>query len=552
MKLGYTQLFLFLLPFIAVAAPPTGAVKFVILQPQNSTVGTPVTVTVQAQKTNSTVDTAYQNDVTLVTSGSATGGGLVDIIDGVGTREINDLIAETVTLSLSDTQSTGLAVSSTKDVTFAPLGGGSVWNQIKFLFRDDDGTEVIATGFGAPDAGQNANITSVSPGTNFRLRFQIKVTDADGTITPRLEFKEGTDCATGNWTVLTSVSNNFALELSPNFNDGSTTTQQLTGGKNFVAGQILESTNPASALNLLQNKSTEYEWSLGAADTIPLGTTYSFRITNGGTALNNYEQCPSFTTQSPPAPPPSGGGGGVRQRAVRFSGQAYPESKIEVLFKSSVDALYFNIPEAALSVSPNGVFSASYIGLIGGNYFFALRAEDKDSRKTGIWPFTVIGLGDELVGENLLVPPTVGFLRAAVRKGDLLTVMGYAAPESAIEIEVDGWLLREKGGAGINGFYKMLIPTSELSLGVHTIQVRQKDRSGKTSDFSLKRTFVVSKLFFPETDLNNDDKINISDWSVFLSLFHSENKEQKMRLDFNEDGKVNLSDFGIFIKTVRL
>ena len=548
-----TFLLLFLLfPASAFAAPPTGAVKFTILQPSNSTVGTPVTVTVQAQKTNSTVDTAYENDVTLVTSGSATGGGLVDIVNGVGTLSINDSIAETITLSLSDTQATGLDVSSTKDVTFASLGGGAVWNQIKFWFRDDDGGEATATGYSVGDAGQNANITGVAPGANFRLRFQIKVTDADSTISPRLEFKEGTDCTTGDWTAITPSSASMSLNVSPNFDDGATTTQQLTGGSNFAAGQILESTNPASSLSLLQNKSTEYEWSLKVSESAPLGTTYSLRITNNGTGLNTYEQCPSLAMQSPPPAPSSGGGGGVRPTMVRFSGRAYPGSKLEVLRRSAIDEIYRNVPETSYTISESGEFQATFVALLGGDYFFALRAEDKDGRKTGIWSFTVNLLSqNELVAEHLLVPPTIGFLRGAVRKGDPLTVMGYATPLSSIEIELDGWPHDAEIKAGEGGFYKILIPTAELPFGAHTIRSRQKDADGKASEFSTKRVFMVSKLFVPKTDLNNDDKINISDWSIFLSRWESDKGGARESIDLNDDGKIDISDFSIFIRTIK-
>ena len=97
---------------------PVGATRFVILDPPDGPVGTPITVTVQAQDGSGTVITSENRDVTLVTTGSATGGGLVDIQNGVGTRDINDAVPETVTLSLSDTQGTGLDVSSTQTVDF--------------------------------------------------------------------------------------------------------------------------------------------------------------------------------------------------------------------------------------------------------------------------------------------------------------------------------------------------------------------------------------------------------------------------------------------------
>ncbi len=98
----------------------TIATQFVILPPSSGTVDAPVVVTVQAQKSGGEIDTAYQNDVTLNTAGSATGGGLVNIVNGVGTLSLSDTVAETVQLSLVDSQGTGLAVTSVQNLVFAP------------------------------------------------------------------------------------------------------------------------------------------------------------------------------------------------------------------------------------------------------------------------------------------------------------------------------------------------------------------------------------------------------------------------------------------------
>ena len=57
--------------------------------------------------------------MTLVADGSATGEGLVDIVNGAGTLDISNQVAQTVNLSLSDSQTTGFAVTSTQDVVFA-------------------------------------------------------------------------------------------------------------------------------------------------------------------------------------------------------------------------------------------------------------------------------------------------------------------------------------------------------------------------------------------------------------------------------------------------
>ena len=103
---------------VTVALTPIVATRFVILNPGDSRISNPVTVTVKAEDGDGNVDVTFQNDVTLNATGSATGAGLVDIINGVGTIQINDAIVETITLSLSDTQTTGLNVSSTAQINF--------------------------------------------------------------------------------------------------------------------------------------------------------------------------------------------------------------------------------------------------------------------------------------------------------------------------------------------------------------------------------------------------------------------------------------------------
>lgn len=109
---------------VIVSDVPIVATRFTILNPANVAVGNNATITVRAEDGSGNVDTTYQNDVTLVASGSATGEGLVDIVDGVGTITVSDNIPETVILSLTDSEGTGLNVSSTQDIVFSSSSGG--------------------------------------------------------------------------------------------------------------------------------------------------------------------------------------------------------------------------------------------------------------------------------------------------------------------------------------------------------------------------------------------------------------------------------------------
>jgi hypothetical protein len=76
------------------------AVKFVITEATDGTIDLASLVVIQAQDGAGNVVDTYQQDVTLVASGSATGGGLVNIVNGVGTTTISNNVVETVNLSL--------------------------------------------------------------------------------------------------------------------------------------------------------------------------------------------------------------------------------------------------------------------------------------------------------------------------------------------------------------------------------------------------------------------------------------------------------------------
>ena len=98
------------------------ATKYVVIDPTDGTVAAPVTVTVQLQDQFGIVVTTgadKDKDVTLATNGSATGGGVVNIANGVGTRDISDTVAETVTLSLNTPVLVGADVTSTQNLVFA-------------------------------------------------------------------------------------------------------------------------------------------------------------------------------------------------------------------------------------------------------------------------------------------------------------------------------------------------------------------------------------------------------------------------------------------------
>ncbi len=165
---------------VTVSSEPVIATRFVILPVAGAFVNSPITITVQAQDANGNIDTTYQTGVTLNTSDSATGGGLVNIANGVGAIIIQDAFPEVVTLSLSDTKYTGLDVSSVQTVTFSivpetpPATGGG------------GGAQPIITGVqlsGFAFANARVDILAVSPQATRREGYVTAAADGSFTIT---------------------------------------------------------------------------------------------------------------------------------------------------------------------------------------------------------------------------------------------------------------------------------------------------------------------------------------------------------------------------------
>ncbi|TSC94029.1 MAG: outer membrane adhesin-like protein [Parcubacteria group bacterium Licking1014_1] len=255
----------------------------------------------------------------------------------------------------------------------------------------------------------------------------------------------------------------------------------------------------------------------------------------------------------PPAPAPSGGGGGPAVPGkIVFSGYAYPKSTIEVLRKSIADESYLQVPSESIKISDDGSFLISYIGLVGGDYLFALRIKDKDGRSTSILAFNIsFSSGDLFEVKDILAPPTIGFEKASITKNEVMKLLGYATPNNMVELKIDS-SKNKKIKADQTGFWSFDVDTTYLSYGEHSVRARQITSESKLSNFSLTRVFKLSKLAVPKADLNDDSIIDIHDWSVFLFRWGNEDSALRLQDDINGDGEVNIFDFSLFLQAIKI
>ncbi|MFI3156052.1 MAG: hypothetical protein QX199_07825, partial [Methylococcaceae bacterium] len=355
------------------------ATRFIIQDPADGTVGSSIPVTIRAEDDFGSVDTTVQTDVTLLTSGSASGGGLVDIINGIGTMTLSDAVAEAVTLSLSDTESTGLDVSSAQSVNFASAS--------------------------------------------------------------------------------------------------------VPGG----AGPSTETPAP-------------------------------------------------IVVETPVVP------------ILRFSGQAYPGATASLFGQTTTEKLFLI---KTTVTAPDGTFTLEYTDILPSILSYSVEITDAQQNVAPPVVFTAPVTQDAVTVLSFLASTTLQVLQSSVLHGLHFSITGSAVPKGRVELSVDGNDPVQFVQADSNGLYQLFLETLDLDFGEHTLRTRQTTPDGQVGEYSIAQTVFVTHLLNKQMDLNGDDAINITDWSIFLVRWLSTDAATRLLLDFNSDGVVNISDLSIFIRTLR-
>lgn len=263
----------------------------------------------------------------------------------------------------------------------------------------------------------------------------------------------------------------------------------------------------------------------------------------------------SATPAAPPPPPPAGGGGGgggggtiIPQTIVNFSGRAYPKSSVTFLKDAQI--------AVTTIAGTDAQFSASLTNLTGGNYIFAVYAEDKDGNRSSLLTFPVaVTTGATTNVSGIFLAPTLSADKSEVKKGDTVTLFGQSVPKSDIIISVNS--AEEFFGRTItdkDGIYLYNFDTTVLEYGSHTAKSKSSIGNELISSFSAITNFKVGTKNVIATkttkcsiigDLNNDCKVNLTDFSIMAYWYKRTLSGNGFRADLNRDGKVNLTDFSI-------
>ena len=252
---------------------------------------------------------------------------------------------------------------------------------------------------------------------------------------------------------------------------------------------------------------------------------------------------PSSTNGSSPPPVNLGGYGPA---SAHFYGHVFPGADIQVFAKSSVSGPYASVPSKKVNIADNGSFEIALEDFLQASYFFAIQARDKNNNSTALISFAQFAIADvDWVVKDIIVPPTLALDSAVVGIKSPVRLSGYAIPGATVNIFIDGKIAGNvKPDA--SGYYAFAATSTGLSLGSHSVFAKGIFL-GKTSDPSLQRTFSLATEANSIVDLNGDQSATISDWSIFLSRWRSEDKKTRATIDFNRDGKIDIRDFSIFL-----
>lgn len=252
-----------------------------------------------------------------------------------------------------------------------------------------------------------------------------------------------------------------------------------------------------------------------------------------------------------------GGGGGVgiiqpiipklENPDLSISGWSYSESEVIVL----QDGVEIQRESSDL----DGVFNISFEELEKGVYTYNVYSNDPEDVKSKGHSAT-FWMEDDTKTElsDIILPPTIQILSSS-ENIEILTVSGYSVPGSQIEAwyypkNTTGQIIKEWVQIDQNFKWSLDIDKTELEYQNYLIKTRSNLPKVGYSGFSDIKEFSINQNDAEEgeckisnADLNNDDSVNLVDFSILMYHWGTSN----VAADVNCDGNVNLVDFSILM-----
>ncbi|MBP9669521.1 MAG: hypothetical protein KBE09_04505 [Candidatus Pacebacteria bacterium] len=225
---------------------------------------------------------------------------------------------------------------------------------------------------------------------------------------------------------------------------------------------------------------------------------------------------------------------------VVLRGKAYPNSSVNILLDGK------KVGTVLADVHADFLFSTSDITPGTANFSFIAKDKDGNDSITTSMVFEVVQSAITTVA-NIFIPPTLVVNERRIKPGEPLTISGSTVPKSKVTT-----LLKAKDESKLNadaddtGSWALQVDTASLTEGFHTAKALFELSSTVKSGYGRSVNFFVGEGepgILASADLNQDGKVNLVDFSIFLLSWGKKEGDS----DFNGDGAVNLADFSIML-----
>lgn len=245
-----------------------------------------------------------------------------------------------------------------------------------------------------------------------------------------------------------------------------------------------------------------------------------------------------------PYPPPPGESG------VVLEGWAYPGRDVIILQDGK------EVGIAATNVQAK--FGGFIKDVAQGTYAFGIRSTDSSGVESLLYSTTFfVEKGTQSTVSDIILAPTISVNKNTFSAGEKLEIFGETAPSSVVEAwifpsgvikEDDESVIKKDGVSTGAGKWNFIIDTEELGAGTFNLKSRVKIEGVNYSEFGKKINISVGVVQGEEgvcagADLNQDGKVNITDFSILLYYWGTNNA----CADQNHNGSVDLIDFSIMM-----
>jgi hypothetical protein len=262
----------------------------------------------------------------------------------------------------------------------------------------------------------------------------------------------------------------------------------------------------------------------------------------------------------------------IRNQSVTLANDAGPTIAVSAIVDnmlSSVNLTGYSSPSAFVTLVANGAvtstavtdgagfFSFPISGLSPGNYDFRISATDTQNRPTAQSETQLFLLPSTLTTvNNIMLSPSIDISTTSIHSGDPITISGASRPASTVNVFVESPLRNYAVTSAADGNWSYTIPGSETATyvpGQYRTYSNVQDSSGNQSIVSHTVNFTVDNPVSTDNpppacnishgDLNCDGKVNLTDFSILLSNWHTNHRVA----DINSNGSVDLVDFSIMM-----